>query len=444
MTVARTICLGFLVIIAIGTILLLLPVSTSDGTWNNFVTALFTATSAVCVTGLIVVDTGTHYSGLGEFFIVLLIQLGGLGYMTANTFLLLLLGRRLGLRDRVALQQSLDTAEMSGVVPLVRSIIAMTLVFELTGMFVLLFIFIPDFGFNNSLWLSIFHSISAFNNAGFSLFADSLMAYAGSIPMNLAITFLVIFGGIGYQVIMEMYMWVRDRISRNPERVVFSLHFKIVTSTTLLLLILGAIALFFTESSNPRTLGNTDFLERLLSAWFQSVITRTAGFNTIDIGQMTTAALFITIALMFIGASPGSTGGGIKTTTVRVLASCTRSVLQGRHQVLCFERQIPPELILKSVAVVLSSLGVVVVATILLAISDPNIEFIQLFFEVISAFATVGLSMGITGSLSTLGQLVIIVTMYVGRVGMVMLMSALIGDPKPSNIRYPEENLLVG
>ncbi|MCT7985406.1 TrkH family potassium uptake protein [Laspinema sp. A4] len=444
MTVARTICLGFLVIIAIGTILLLLPISTSEGTWDNFVTALFTATSAVCVTGLIVVDTGTHYSGLGEFFIVLLIQLGGLGYMTVNTFLLLLLGRRLGLRDRVAIQQSLETTEMSGVVPLVRSIIAMTLVFELTGMFLLLFVFTPDFGFDDSLWLSIFHSVSAFNNAGFSLFADNLMGYAGSIPLNLVITFLVIFGGIGYQVIMEMYIWVRHRISKNSERVVFSLHFKIVTSTTLVLLVVGTIALFFTESPNPETLKNMGFIERLLSAWFQSVISRTAGFNTIDIGQMTTAALFIIIALMFIGASPGSTGGGIKTTTVRVLASGTRAVLQGRNQVLCFDRQIPPELILKAVAVVLSSLGVVVVATILLAISDPQSEFIELLFEVVSAFATVGLSMGITADLSTVGQLVIIVTMYVGRVGMIMLMSAIIGDPKPSNIRYPEENLLVG
>ncbi|MCT7979787.1 TrkH family potassium uptake protein [Laspinema olomoucense] len=444
MTVARTICLGFLVIIAIGTILLLLPISSSDGTWDNFVTALFTATSAVCVTGLVVVDTGTHYSGLGQFFIILLIQLGGLGYMTVNTFLLLLLGRRLGLRDRVALQQSLDTTEMSGVVPLVRSILAMTLIFELTGTFLLLFVFTPDFGLDKGFWLSIFHSVSAFNNAGFSLFADNLIGYAGSIPVNLVITLLVIFGGIGYQVIMEMYMWVRDRISKSRERVVFSLHFKIVTSTTLILLVVGTLGLFFTESQNPETLKNVGFLEKLLSAWFQSVISRTAGFNSINIGEMTTAALFIIIALMFIGASPGSTGGGIKTTTVRVLASGTRSVLQGRTQVLCFDRQIPPELILKAVAVVVSSLGVVVLATLVLTISDPKSEFIALLFEVVSAFATVGLSMGITADLSTVGQLVLIVTMYVGRVGMIMLMSAIIGDPKPSNIRYPEENLLVG
>lgn len=444
MTVSRTICLGFLIMICIGTFLLMLPISTSDGTWNNFVTALFTATSAVCVTGLVVVDTGTHYSGLGEFLIVLLIQIGGLGYMTATTFLLLLLGRRFGLRDRLAIQQSLDKTEMSGVVELVRSIIATTLIFELTGVFLLLLVFVPDFGFKYGVWLSIFHSVSAFNNAGFGLFADSVMGYVHSIPMNLILTFLVIFGGIGYQVIMEMYMWVRDRLSGSPGRVVFSLHFKIVTSTSLFLLIFGTVAFFLTELRNPETLGNFSFGEQLIAAWFQSTITRTAGFNSIDIGKMTTAGLFISIAFMFIGASPGSTGGGIKTTTMRVLISCTKAVLQGREQVLCFQRQIPGELILKAVGVVVASIGVAIASTILIAMTDPTVEFINILFEVVSAFATVGLSMGITGSLSIGGQLILIVTMYVGRVGMLMLMSALLGDPRPMTIRYPEENLLVG
>lgn len=444
MTVSRTICLGFLVLISIGTFLLMLPIATADGTWNNFVTALFTATSAVCVTGLIVVDTGSYYSGIGEFFILFLLQIGGLGYMTATTFLLLLLGRRFGLRDRLAIQQSLDKAEMAGVVQLVRSIIATTLLFELTGIFLLLLIFVPDYGWNYGIWLSVFHSISAFNNAGFSLFEDSLMGYATSLPMNLIITFLVIFGGLGYQVIMEIYIWIRDRFARSRERVVFSLHFKIVTTTTLFLLALGTVAFFFTEANNPATFGQFSFGEKIITAWFQSVTTRTAGFNTIPLGEMTSAALFITIAFMFIGASPGSTGGGIKTSTMRVLLSCTRAVLQGREQVLCFQRQIPVELILKAVGVVVASIGMVILGTIVLAVTDSTFPFIELLFEVVSAFATVGLSTGITAAISPLGKVVLIIIMYVGRVGMLMLMSAILGDTRPTAIRYPEENLLVG
>jgi trk system potassium uptake protein TrkH len=444
MTVSRTICLGFLAVISIGTILLMLPISTSDGSWNNFVTALFTSTSAVCVTGLIVVDTGSYYSPVGEFLIALLIQVGGLGYMTATTFLLLLLGRKFKLKEKLAIQQSLDTPGMAGVVGLVRSIIAMTLIFELTGIFLLLLVFVPKHGFDYGLWLSIFHSISAFNNAGFSLFSDSLMGYADSSILILTISFLIIFGGIGYQVIMAMFLWLRDRLTGRSERGLFSLHFKIVTTTTLFLLIVGTLAFFSTEVNNPDTLAPLNFGEKLLGAWFQSVTTRTAGFNSIDIAAMTPAAIFITIPFMFVGASPGSTGGGIKTTTARILVICTKAVLQGREQALCFQRQIPVEMILKAVGVVVGSIGTTIAAIILITLTDPNLPFIEIMFEVVSAFATVGLSMGITASLSTPAKLILVVTMYVGRVGILMLMSALHGDPRPTTIRYPEEDLLVG
>ena len=357
MTVSRTICSGFLIMIAVGTILLMLPFSTNSGDWNDPIVALFTATSAVCVTGLIVVDTGNYFSPLGQGVVLLLIQLGGLGYMTATTFLLLLLGHRLGLRDRLAIQQSMDkkTEELSGTTSVILSIIATTMFFEISGIFLMLPIFVSDHGYAKGLWLSIFHSISAFNNAGFSLFPDSLVQYARSPGINLIITGLVIIGGIGYQVIMEVFLWLRDRFNRRKVRIVFSLHFKIVTSTTLILLVIGSLALLATEFSNPSTLAHEGFGYKVMMAWFQSVIARTAGFNTIDIGQMTDTSLFIVVALMFIGASPGSTGGGIKTTTVRILMICTRAVLQGKEEVLCYQRQIPVDRVLKAIAVVVGS-----------------------------------------------------------------------------------------
>lgn len=444
MTVSRTICLGFLVLITVGTLLLLLPFATADGSWNHPLIALFTATSAVCVTGLIVVDTGTYFSAFGEIVILGLIQIGGLGYMTATTFLLLLLGRRLGLRERLAIQQSMDKADLAGARSLVISIISMTLIFEIGGIFGFAMVFMQDFNPGYGLWLSIFHSISAFNNAGFSLFADSIISYRLSPWINIVVTTLVIVGGIGYQVIMELFVWGRDRLQGRRGRMVFSLHFKIVTSTTIALLVIGTLAFFATEFNNPDTLAAAPFQGKLLLAWFQSVIARTAGFNSINIGAMENASLFIMIALMFIGASPGSTGGGVKTTTFRILLVCTRMVLQGKEEVLCYQRQIPASRVLKAIGVVVGSVLTVVGATMLISISNPDLSFINIFFESVSAFATVGLSTGITAELSAFSKCVIIGTMYIGRVGVLLFMASLLGDPKPTAIQYPEEDLLVG
>jgi trk system potassium uptake protein TrkH len=422
----------------------MLPISTTTGTWNNPLVALFTSTSAVCVTGLIVVDTGTHFSFWGELFILLLIQIGGLGYMTTTTFLILLVGYRFELRHKIAIQQEMDRPGLQGSTQVIRSVIATTLIFEITGIFLMLPVFVSDFGWDYGLWQSIFHSISAWNNAGFSLFPDSLIRYQTSGLINLAISLLIIFGGIGYQVILEMYLWIRDRLGKNPKRIIFSLNFKVVTSTTCILLIAGTIAFFLTELNNPNTLGSLNLAGKLLTAWFQSVVPRTAGFNSIDYGKMTTAALFITIAFMFIGASPGGTGGGMKTTTFRVLTSCTRTILQGKEEVHLYERQVAITLILKAIAVLVGSVGTVIISTMLITLTDPGIEFIAVFFEAVSAFATVGLSTGITASLSAAGKLVLIGTMYIGRVGVLLLMAAILGDPRPSRIHYPEENLLVG
>jgi len=443
MTVARTICLGFLGTIVVSALLLTLPLSIADGSWGSPLVSLFTATSATCVTGLAIADTGTYFSGFGQAVLLLTIQIGGLGYMTATTFLLLLLGRRSRLRHRVAVQESLDAVGLSSVSQLVTSTIALTLIFELTGTFVLMAQFVPEFGWGFGAWQAFFHSVSAFNNAGFSLFSDSLVGYAVSPIVVVTISGLIFFGGIGYQAIMEGFLWLRDWLSPRVSRFRFSMHFKTVTSTAAFLLAIGFIGFYATEL-HARSASNGSTGDRIWLALFQSVTTRTAGFNTIDIGAMSTAGLFLTIALMFIGASPGSTGGGIKTTTLRILANCTQTVLRGGDDVILYRRQVPKEMLMKAFAVVMGSLTTVIIAVVAIAISDPQLAFVEVFFESVSAFATVGLSMGITADLSTAGKIVLIILMYVGRVGVLLLMEALLGDPRPSTVDYPEEDLLVG
>lgn len=443
MTIARTICFGFLALIAIGTLLLLMPFATSEGTWNNPIVALFTATSAVCVTGLIVVDTGSYFSFWGQLIILLLIQVGGLGYMSTTTFLMLLVGRRFDLRQKFAIQESFDRPFLQGSQNLVRSIVATTLVFEITGIFLLLYVFLENYSFQQGLWLAIFHSISAWNNAGFSLFEDSLVGYSSSLILTSMISLLIIFGGIGYQVIIEMYSWLVLRLKRKRAVFGFSLNFKVVTSTTVFLLLLGTIAFLFTEFNNQEW-ASLPLQEKILAAWFQSVTTRTAGFNSIDIGQMTTAGLFITMAFMFVGASPSGTGGGIKTTTLRILTDCTRSVLRGKDEVNMYERKVPVPLILKAVGVVFGSAMTIVVVTIFISFVNPGFNLLEVLFEVISAFATVGLSTGITADLAPMSQLILIFTMYTGRVSILIFIAAIIGEPRPSLIDYPKENLLVG
>ncbi len=445
MTLPRTICLGFLAVITVGTLLLLLPFATSDGSWNDPLVALFTATSAVCVTGLIIVDTGTYFSTWGQFIILLLIQAGGLGYMTLTTFLMLLLGRRLGFQEKIAIEESFDRPFLMGSKNLITSILATTLLFELSGIIILLGLFSQEYGLSRGLWLAIFHSISAWNNAGFSLFPDSLVRYQNSLIINFTIPALIIFGGIGYQVIIEMYYWFVVKVLRRKKvRFIFSLNFKVVTSTTFFLLVFGTISFFFTELANPAIFGELSFREKVLSAWFQSVTTRTAGFNTIDLSVMTTAGLFLTTALMFFGASPSGTGGGAKTTTLRILANSTRSVLQGKEEVHLYEREVPYTLIIKAIGIVFGSGMIIVIGVTLISAVDSQFDFIAIFFEVVSAFATVGLSTGITASISAFSKFVLICLMYIGRVSVLLFMTAILGETPPSSIKYPEENLLVG
>jgi trk system potassium uptake protein len=309
---------------------------------------------------------------------------------------------------------------------------------------VLMLKFVPDLGWQKAIGFSLFHSVSAWNNAGFALFSDNLASYEGSWIVNGAITGLIIFGGIGYEVILELYLRLRGRLLNQRIRIARSLNFQVAVSTTLFLVLGGTIAIWAIEVRNPDTLGTLNFQQQFLGAWFQSVTSRTAGFNTIDISKMTTAGLFVTIALMLVGGSPGGTAGGIKTTTARVLASCTYAILQGKESVTLYRRQVPNSLILKAIAVTFGSVLTVVCSTIAISLAEPKIDFIRILFEVVSGFATVGLSTGITADLTPFSKLVLIATMYIGRVGILLLIAALLGDPKSSTIKYPEESLLVG
>jgi trk system potassium uptake protein len=444
MNLARTICLGFLSVITIGTIALMLPFTGTSGTWNNPLVALFTTTSAVCVTGLSIVDVGTYFSFWGQLVIAIEAQVGGFGYMTMTTFLMLLLGRRFDFKQKLAIQDSFDRPFLQGSQSLIASIICTTLIFETLGAVIMFPTFAQQHGVGVGLWYAIFHSVSAWNNAGFALPKDNLMSYHDSIPITVAITGLIILGGIGYQVIIEFYLAAQHYFRRQPGRFLWSLNFKVVLSTTIVLLLVGTAAIFWTEYRNPATIAKWDFGQQLEAAWFQSVTTRTAGFNTIDNGKMTTAGLFVTMGLMFVGASPSGTGGGIKTTTFGILASATRSVLQGKSTVVMFERVVATDLLIKAVAVVFGSAGVIVVAAVAIAVENGDFNAIQVLFEVVSAFATVGLSTGITAQLSAVSQLILVAVMYTGRVGVLILISALLGAPKPSAVKYPSENLLVG
>ncbi|MEM9273593.1 MAG: potassium transporter TrkG, partial [Cyanobacteria bacterium P01_F01_bin.143] len=343
-----------------------------------------------------------------------------------------------------AIQESFDRPFLQGSKNLVRSIIATTLILEITGILLLLIVFVPEYGFSQGLWTAIFHSISAWNNAGFSLFSDSLVGYQSSWLLNIVISGLVIFGGIGYQVIIEFYLWIENFLSKRKAKFCFSLNFKVVTSTTIMLLLLGTLVIFLTEIHNRGTLQDLSLQEQFLAAWFQSMTTRTAGFNSIDFGKMTIAGLFLTMGLMFIGASPSGTGGGIKTTTFRVLLNCTKSALEGKDDVVLYQREVPSTLILKAVAVVVGTGTCIVCFTTVIAFIEPDLEFIQILFEVISAFATAGLSMGITAGLSTGAKLILVLAMYIGRVSILLVIAAIIGDARPTSLQYPQENLLVG
>ncbi|WP_105618267.1 TrkH family potassium uptake protein [Vallitalea okinawensis] len=441
--------LGFLVIIILGAFLLNLPVASKEGHSIGFLDALFTSTSAVCVTGLVVVNTFEHWSMFGKTIILILIQIGGLGFMTLTTAFFIIMGRRITLKERLVIQEALNQYNLSGMVKLVRSVVIGTFLVESIGALFLAFRFVPEYGVATGLFYSIFHSISAFCNAGFDIIGSSLTPYYNDFLVNITVMALIILGGLGFTVwinILQNNKRRRERGLTFRESVYkLSLHTKLVLVISISLILIGWGFFFIAEFGNPSTLGDMSLYEKLIASLFQSVTTRTAGFNSMDLAEMNDASKFVTILFMFIGGSPAGTAGGVKTVTIGIILLTIISTVRGKERTEAFNRTIPEGVIRKAIAVVVISLGVVVLVTTLLSLSE-NAEFMDVFFEAMSAFGTVGLSLGLTSELTSFGKLVVMVTMFIGRLGPITMALAFTmrGRRANNNIKKPEERVMVG
>ncbi|WP_346705595.1 potassium transporter TrkG [uncultured Agathobaculum sp.] len=442
MHAAMVVALGFLIIILTGAVLLTLPISARSGEPTDFLDALFTATSATCVTGLVTVGTATHWSGFGQAVILLLIQIGGLGFMSLASIASFLTRRTITLRERMVMSAGLNLTENAGIVRLTRRVLLGTLAFEGAGAVLLATRFVPRVGLWQGIKMGVFHSVSAFCNAGFDLIGTpdnpfaSLTGYADDVLVNLTIMALIVIGGLGFFVWGDI--WDKRRFRR------LRLHTKLVLITTALLLCAGFVLTLLFEWGNPQTLGEMPVQDKLLAAAFQSVTLRTAGFNTIDQAALTGPSQAVACLLMMIGGSPGSTAGGIKTVTAAVLVLSAISALRGRTTVSAFGRTIISRSIMNAVAMMivggtLSLTGACVISYV------ESASFGECLFEAVSAFATVGLSMGLTPTLSAVSRLILILLMYLGRVGVLTLgVAVLMRHREPPKMQYPDGDVMVG
>lgn len=420
----RIIVLGFLTVILLGAILLKLPISINDGVEVSFVDALFTSTSAVCVTGLIAVDTADTFTVFGRTVVASLIQIGGLGVTSVGVGFILLMGKRVSIKERTLIKESMNLDSMKGLVKLVKSVLMMTLIFETIGAILSYIVFSKDYSPIDALGISLFHSVAAFNNSGFDILGGlkNLIPYQNNVLLNLTTCGLIIFGGLGFLVIKEIIMKKSFRK--------FSLHTKVVLTTTGILLLGGTILLKLTEDIS------------WLGAFFFSTSARTAGFSTYSLGSFTSAGLFVLVVLMFIGASPGSTGGGIKTTTFFTLCRSIYSTSTNKH-CTAFKRKIPTNVIFKAFNIALLAMFVVCMGSFILSILEPDYTFMQLLFEVTSAFGTVGLSTGITPNLTDLSKIIISLIMFIGRLGP-MTIATIWSFKESSNAYFSEEAVIIG
>jgi len=438
---AQLVLASFGGIILVGTLLLTFPAATSDGNGAGWLTSLFTATSATCVTGLIVEDTPNYFSTFGQCVILFLIQVGGLGIMTLSTSLSLMFRGRLSVKERRVIQGIFEESSFSDLVRTIFYILKFTLITELLGVIFLFFKWNSEFSnWSKALYFAVFHSISAFCNAGFSLFTDSFETYTGNWTINLVITGLIILGGIGFTVVSEIISYEKIK-KRFSSPVKFSLHTRLVLFTTGILLVVGMLLVFFLEYNF--FLEGMSFKSKIFASWFQSVTPRTAGFNTIPMSQLRNSTIFILMLLMFIGASPGSTGGGIKTSTTAVMALSIKSMLLNREEIEAYKQTIPRQIVNRTISIITLSINAVVLGFLVLLIVE-HYHFSELLFEVISAFGTVGLSTGVTSELSAAGRLVIIFLMFIGRTGPLTLALAIGQREEKANIRYPEGKVMVG
>nr|WP_273124894.1 TrkH family potassium uptake protein [Bacillus weihaiensis] len=423
----------FVISISIGTFLLKLPFATYDSI--KWVDALFISTSAMTVTGLATVDPGTTFTLFGQMIIAFLIQVGGLGIMSFAVLIFLVLGKKIGLKERLLIQHALNQTSVGGVIKLVKYLFLFSITIELMAMLFLSIRWVPQFGWSKGLFYSFFHSISAFNNAGFALWPDNLMQFVGDPLVNIVISVLFIIGGIGFVVLVNI--WQKRSFKK------LSLHTKLMIVGTFMMNLIAMVFLFCVEYHNPYTLGGLTFGEKLWASYFQAVSPRTAGFNTLDISQLDETSLFFIMILMFIGAGSGSTGGGIKLTTALVITLATISFLRGKNEVVVAKRTIPSSTIGKTLAITMTSILFVILGILLLNITENQTPFLDLMFEVVSAFGTAGLSTGVTAGLTAIGKQMIIFTMFIGKLGPLTLMFSLATKSK-DKIRYPQEEILTG
>lgn len=438
----RILCIGFAMVILIGAILLALPISTVDRSWTPFTDCVFTSTSAVCVTGLVTVDTGSHWSYFGKTVIMLLIQIGGLGFMSFATLFALLIGKKITLSERLVLQEALNASNLQGLVRMAKYILIFTFSVEGIGALLLSTQFIPELGLLKGTYYSIFHSVSAFCNAGFDILGTtgnkfvSLVPYQNNTVIILTIGALIAIGGLGFAVWAELYNYKGIRK--------LSLHSKIVITATIILIISGTILMFFIEHNNPGTMGNQSVKGKFLSSVFASITPRTAGFNSISTSDMMPAGRFLTVVLMFIGGSPGSTAGGIKTTTLVIIIFTIISAIKGKEDTELYKKRIAKDLVLRAFIIAILGLLLVVTVTMILTVTEKGASLEYIIYEVVSGFGTVGLTLGLTPSLTIIGKILLAITMYSGRVGLLTIALSLAKKSSTNLIRYPEDKILVG
>jgi len=440
-TPVRILALGFAIVILIGAILLSLPISSQSGKITPFIDCIFTSTSAVCVTGLVTLDTGTYWTYFGKTVIMLLIETGGLGFMSVATLVFFALGKRISLKERLVMQEAMNVNGLQGLVKMVQYVLIFTFSVEAIGAVLFATQFIPQFGVAKGIYYSVFHAVSAFCNAGFDLMGNfkSVTAYANNSVVILTISALIAIGGLGFYVWVEIYNYKGNKR--------LSLHSRVVIYTTLILIVGGALLMFLFEMNNPGTMQGMSMKGKVLSSIFASVSPRTAGFNSIPLDKMTTAGNFLTIILMFIGGSPGSTAGGIKTATAVVLFMTIVSVVKGREDTEIFQKRINKDVVYKALVIIVLGLGIVVGVTMILSITEsPKIPFEYFLYEATSAFATVGLTLGLTTKLTFAGKVIIALTMYAGRVGPLTIILALAKNKnsKSGTVKYPEDKILIG
>ena len=432
----QILALGFLVLILIGGIILSLPISSQSGEPTNFLDAIFTSTSAVCVTGLITLNTSTHWNIFGQTVIITLIEIGGLGFMSFAVLISLILGKKITLRERLVMQEAMNTYSIQGLVKMVKYVLIFTVSVQFFGALLLSSQFVPEYGLSRGIFYSIFHSISAFCNAGFDLFGTSLVGFSNNSVVILVVSTLIIIGGLGFTVLLEIYEF--KGIKK------LSLHSKLALITTGVLILGGAILMLIFEYRNPETIGLMNIKDKLLNSFFAAVSPRTAGFNSIPTSDMTLASKFLTIILMLIGGSPGSTAGGLKTVTCGILVLTVISVIKGREDTEVFGRRLTKEIVYKAFTIVFIGLSLVIGVTMILSYTEAGASFIDLLYESASALGTAGLTLGLTPNLSPIGKVLIMLMMYIGRVGPLTVMLALTRKRKKSGYKYPEGKILIG